>query len=253
MNRNEMLEKVKEQLSRDYNCSIEDFNKEENLITDYKLREGRRNYGDEYSPIKILVFGKKAIICVCEELREWCVEKLLNFSGEWIFSFRVLGALEKKLNDIGDEVDDTHQYYLPKENVEEIKPITKIKWYNQEEIKQFKDDERFNEAFVFDENYPDVLGVAALDEDDNIIGMAGASMDSENMWQIGINVFKGWEGKGIGTNLVYLIKQKILSLEKVPFYGTGQSHVISQNIAIKSGFYPAFSELKARKRKISNK
>lgn len=27
MNRKEMLEKVKEQLSRDYNCSIEDFNK----------------------------------------------------------------------------------------------------------------------------------------------------------------------------------------------------------------------------------
>lgn len=45
------------------------------------------------------------------------------------------------------------------------------------------------------------------------------------------------------------MKQKILSLEKVPFYGTGQSHVISQNIAIKSGFYPAFSELKARKKK----
>ena len=191
MNRKEMLEKVKEQLSRDYNCSIEDFNKEENLITDYKLRKGRRNYGDDDSPIKILVFGKKAVVCVGEELREWCVEKLLNFPGEWIFSFRVLGALEKKLNDIGYEIDDTHQYYLPKENVEEIKPITKIKWYNQEEIKQFKDDERFNEAFVFDENYPDVLGVAALDEDDNIIGMAGASRDSENMWQIGINVFKG--------------------------------------------------------------
>ena len=46
-----MLGKVKEQLSRDYNCSIEDFNNEENLITDYKLRDGRRNYGDEHSTI----------------------------------------------------------------------------------------------------------------------------------------------------------------------------------------------------------
>ena len=42
MNRKEMLGKVKEQLSRDYNCSMRSFNNEENLITDYKVKRWKK-------------------------------------------------------------------------------------------------------------------------------------------------------------------------------------------------------------------
>jgi GNAT superfamily N-acetyltransferase len=87
-----------------------------------------------------------------------------------------------------------------------------------------------------------VLAVAAF-EGDNIIGMAGASADSKTMWQIGINVLSEHRGRGIGTNLVTLLKNEILSRGKVPFYGTVGSHFQSQNIAISSGFFPAWAEL----------
>jgi len=49
--------------------------------------------------------------------------------------------------------------------------------YEYKDIFQFKDDIRFGEAFVFNENYPDMLAVAAL-EGDNIMGIAGASADN---------------------------------------------------------------------------
>ncbi|OPJ56561.1 hypothetical protein [Clostridium oryzae] len=66
-------------------------------------------------------------------------------------------------------------------------PITDVKWYEQADIYQFRNDDRFEEAFAFKESHPDVLAVAALDGD-KIMGMAGASADSSTMWQIGVDV-----------------------------------------------------------------
>ena len=107
---------------------------------------------------------------------------------------------------------------------------------------QFKKDDRFEEAFAFDKNHPDVLAVAAFDGD-NIMGIAGASADSKTMWQIGIDVLHEYRGRGIGTNLVTLLKNEILKRGKIPFYGTVESHIHSQNIAVNAGFFPAWAEL----------
>jgi predicted GNAT family acetyltransferase len=60
------------------------------------------------------------------------------------------------------------------------------------------------------------------------MGMAGASEDSKTLYQIGINVLPKYRGKGIGTNLVALLKQELLKRGKVPFYGTSVSHIISK-------------------------
>lgn len=107
-----------------------------------------------------------------------------------------------------------------------IEPISNVKWYENEDILQFKNDERFREALAFDENHPDVLAVAAFGGG-NIMGMAGASADSKTMWQIGIDVLPGFRGKGAGSNLVKLLKGAVLKKGKVPFYGTVESHVYS--------------------------
>lgn len=59
-----------------------------------------------------------------------------------------------------------------------------IRTYDRGEILQFAGDNRFDEAFCFDEKSPDMLGVQAI-SDGKIIGMAGASADSPLFWQIG--------------------------------------------------------------------
>ena len=158
-----------------------------------------------------------------------------------------LRKIDKKLNEFGYEIDNTHHYYLPKDKEFTNKNNIKLKWYEKDEILQFRDDDRFNEAFAFNKNYPDVLAVAAVDDKDNILGMAGASEDSKIMWQIGINVLEDEKGKGIASFIVQSLKNEILNRGKVPFYGTVESHIISQKVALKSGFYPAFAEVKIRK------
>ena len=121
-----------------------------------------------------------------------------------------------------------------------------LKFYSQKEILQFKGQEAYNEAYAFNERYPDVLGVSASIMG-GILAMAGASKDSKNMWQIGINVCEKAEGMGLGAITTAALKDKIMAMGKVPFYGTAVSHIASQNVARKAGFYPAWAELYSKK------
>lgn len=69
-----------------------------------------------------------------------------------------------------------------------------VKWYEEKETEVFQGDGRFGEALLFDDETPDMLAVCAM-EKDVILGMAGATRDSEQMWQIGVNVTDAGRGK----------------------------------------------------------
>ena len=73
--------------------------------------------------------------------------------------------------------------------------------------------------------------------------MAGASADSKTMYQIGIDIFPEYRSKKVATTLVTLLKEELLRRRIIPFYGTVESHFHSQNVAINSGFFPAWAEL----------
>ncbi len=83
--------------------------------------------------------------------------------------------------------------------------------------------------------------------DGKLLGMAGASADSPDLWQIGIDVLPEARGGGIGVMLVSLLRNEILREGKVPFYGAAVSHAISQSIAVRAGFVPAWAELTTRR------
>lgn len=242
----EILNIAKKQLALDYNCKLSDFEKEGNTITENELLQGRRIYESDNCFLKILCIGGKAIICTDEKIRPWLEERILKLNACWLFDFDKLRAIDNKLKEFGYEIDQTPHFYLPNPVSCEVKPIAAIKWFEKDDILQFKGDSRFEEAFAFDDNYPDVLGAAAFDGN-TIIGMSGASEDSKTLYQIGINVMPEYSGKGIGTNLVTLLKQELLNRGKVPFYGTAESHIISKNIAINSGFFPAWAEMRSKK------
>ncbi|MBU5428270.1 GNAT family N-acetyltransferase [Tissierella pigra] len=244
--KSEILSIAKTQLALDYNCQISDFKKEENIITENKLLEGRRINESDGCFLKIITIGGKAIICADEKIRPWIEEKILKKNALWLFDYGNLRMIDNKLREFGHEIDEMPHFYLPNPVTCEIKPMTTIKWFEKEEILQFKDDSRFEQAFVFDENYPDVLGVAAYDGD-NIMGMAGSSEDSKTLYQIGIDVLPEYRGKGIGTNLVALLKQELLKRGKIPFYGTSVSNINSKNVAINAGFFPVWAEVYSKK------
>ena len=161
-----------------------------------------------------------------------------------------IGAV--KLNELtaeyGYTVMDQHHYYLPtgtpalsNEDIEQMKQQYTLTWYEGDELEQFRGDERFSFALSFSETAPDMLAVTA-EKDGMILGMSGASADSDSMWQIGIDVAKEARGQNIGPFLTILLKEEIIRRGKLPFYGTAESHIQSQRVGLKSGFFPAWWE-----------
>ncbi|SDF17832.1 hypothetical protein SPACI_038720 [Sporomusa acidovorans DSM 3132] len=134
--------------------------------------------------------------------------------------------------------------FLPIGQVKKTGLSCHLKWFEQHEILPLYKAGQFPNALCarFIPERPDVLAVAAYDGS-KIIGMAGASADTPIMWQIGIDVEKNYRGRGVGTYLVTLLKNEIINRGKLPFYGTSLSNLHSWNIAINSGFIPAWLEV----------
>ena len=127
--------------------------------------------------------------------------------------------------------------FLPCRNVE-VEKRFQVKWLYDNEINSFYGNPLFPNAIAFPTPCPvrpDRIVSIAVDGE-NIMGMAGCSEDAPHWQQIGIDVLPEYRSKGIGSYLVTLLKNKIIEMGDIPFYGTATANVQFQNIAINSGF-----------------
>lgn len=229
-----------------------------------EFQKGARIYAGRSSFFRAIICLGQMFICCDEKIYDWVVEQYGKCSPEWFCDFQNLRKLDEKLKECGYQIHDTHVYFLPEaEDALKSDEQRDYVWYEEEEILGFKENNRFTSAICFWEGTPDVLAVAKLREGaleekeddgaDNITkkvfdqsqmrGMAGASSDGAYLWQIGINVDKECAGQGLGYELVRALKEEILRRGKVPFYGTSESHIISQTVGLKAGFVPAWTEV----------
>jgi GNAT superfamily N-acetyltransferase len=177
---------------------------------------------------------------------EWCREKYATTEGAWFMEPPVMKELNRMLEQHGYEIDQLHPFFLSFREGSARTGAYQIRWYRDGEIEVFRGDTRFSNAYSFCPTAPDRIGVGAF-RDGKLLGMAGASADSPDLWQIGIDVLPEARGGGIGVMLVSLLRNEILREGKVPFYGAAVSHAISQSIAVRAGFVPAWAELTTRR------
>ena len=231
------------QLERDYCCGHDEILDTKNHFTEYRPLEFRRRYHEkEECFLKIAVVNGKVLFTGQKEIIDWCRENYADTGSEWFFEAKNMHKLNERLHQDGFQIGMVHPFFIAEEKSEADTSGYEIRWYRDSEIEQFRGDSSFNEAYTFCETAPDIIGVAAV-KDDKILGMAGASMDSPVMWQIGINVDPDTRAKGIGKMLVTLLKNEILERERLPYYGTSMSHIASQRVALGAGFVPAWAEL----------
>ena len=101
--------------------------------------------------------------------------------------------------------------------------------------------EGFHNALGYDVNHPrpDVLAVTAA-RDGRIVGVAGASADCAQMWQVGMDVLPECRHQGVAAYLVNWLTLEILERGFVPYYGTTSSNIASQRVAHRAGYRPAW-------------
>lgn len=74
-----------------------------------------------------------------------------------------------------------------------------------------------------------------------VVGIASASDDCKTMWQIGVDVLLPYRGNGLAAVLVNMLTLEILNRGYIPYYSTDCSNVISQHVAVRAGYIPAWS------------
>lgn len=255
-----MEELLNVQLAKDFCCTPEQVISRENIFTIYRKLEGRRRFQEqEECFLKIACVHNKLLVTGQKEIVEWCENKYRDTNAAWFMEQSALRELEAQLNIYGYQIGSAHPFYIADVRKPRNDDLSKdqsnsyeITWYYDDEIEQFRGDDRFGEAFAFCSDAPDRIGVSA-ERDGVILGMAGASSDSERMWQIGINVMPEARGNQLGVRLVALLRDKLLQNGILPFYGTAMSHIVSQRVAVRSGFVPAWAELYAEKKKKQEK
>lgn len=217
LSKKDVLNYAKEQLAKDYNCQIKDLEQRSNTLSENLLLDGRRVYEGEGAFLKILCFGSCAVFSASETIHPYLKDNYLSRNSSWLFDFENLRAIDKHLSGFGHEIGELSVYYLPNPDREAFIAPFKVKWFEKDDIEQFRADKRFQEAYIFDLDCPDVLGIGAYDEEGQIMGMAGATSDTDNLYQIGIDVIDAYRHRGIGASLVRLLKNELLSRGLVPF------------------------------------
>ncbi|MCQ2527349.1 MAG: GNAT family N-acetyltransferase [Lachnospiraceae bacterium] len=230
------------QLAIDFCTDVDSVLSKENIFTEYKRIEGRRIFQERECFLKVAVVNGKILASGKKNIIEWVRDKYKNGNGAWFMDMECLHELEEGLSNFGCRIGQAHPFYIATNQSDVETKDYDIRFFVGKELEQFRGDERFGEAFIFDVLPKDEIGVGAY-KNGKILGMAGATSDSDMMWQIGINVMPEAEGLGIGTMLVSIIKNEILSRGKLPFYGTSMSHTASQRVALAAGFTPAWAEL----------
>lgn len=251
-------------------------------IVKSKYKEGARVYAGSDSFFWATICMGQLFLSVNEQIYDWAVEEFSDCAPEWFCEYGNLRKIDEKMMEYGRKIGDTHVYFLPGE-VEDggVRsgrqaagecPRT-YQWYEQEEILRFKEGNRFDRAICFSPTQPDVLAVAAMRptaqsesmtqsqtmvqpeesmrpevaekefDQSHMAGMAGISEDGKYLWQIGINVDDDYRGKGLAADLVRTLKEEVIRRGKIPFYGTSESHIISQTVGLKAGFVPAFTSV----------
>lgn len=248
MNKQDVFNIAYEQFAKDFNCDPDCFVKGGVYFSSCADIPGRRRYQPTVEGFRLITTGKTMVIMCEDRYRDFAEKSFKDKSPEWIFEFPNLSLIESELQKNGECIADAHQFYLPFPGSAEPKNSGIVtKFYRGSEIDQFKGDKRFSEAYAFNSDFPDELGVSASIGGE-IIAMAGASRDSEIMYQIGIDVIGASRGSGVASYLTWILKEKLISEGLVPFYGTAVSHFASQNVARRSGFFPAWAEIYSKKK-----
>jgi len=239
----EVLDRAMAQCAIDFNCAAGDFRKEEHVLGAPLNREGRRYLIPGLFFFRMITFGGNAVIAADERIRPWLQDYVQGETGPELFEEPQQRGIDEVLTKFGKPLWSSVHVFLPDLNAHPVAGLAEVRWFEEAEMESLYADERFPNALQYrvKPERPDVLVVAAY-EQGMITGMAGASADSTDMWQIGIDVLPAYRHKGIGWRLVALLKDEILRRGFLPYYSTSQSNIYSQNVARKAGFFPAWAE-----------
>ena len=254
MTKREAFEIVYRQLAAEYSASPDAFTKPgfSAIPAPASLPRGVRGYIRAVPFFMMACTGNSVTVLADKRLLDFLQRLSRDVSDlHRMLEFPAMLRLDAELRKYGYGIWGSEHFFLPGGGLPEV-PMPEgltYQWYDSESIKAFYPNERFRMALgaEYDPLRPDVIAIAAA-AGNEIAGVAGASADTDRMWQVGIDVVEGYRGRGLGAALVSALSRRIIELGRLPYYGTAVGNLHSQAIAVKCGFVPAWAEVSAGKK-----
>lgn len=236
----------------DLSCSPEDFSANHPVVVVSKMDARKKKFMAEINALEFHTYGKNVVASVSEEIKEDVIRFLSDKAPERAFEPAAIIELDRMLNGHGYEVAYMGLNFLPRQEfMTELSCPYETRFLEKGEFEHLYTDE-FSNALCDKRKHLDILCCAAYDGD-NIIGLAGCSMDGEEMWQIGIDVLPECRKQGVASALTSKLALEILRRGKIPFYGCAWANVKSHRNAAKCGFRAAWATLTAKRIKEEEK
>lgn len=245
MTNEEIMQIALSQSAEDMNCKPEDFLKSKNIVNISKENPRARSYVPLPLECDLVSYGNNVVAQVSPRMKTDVRKYIDKFGSVHSFEAPGINDLNKRLEKFNYKVCFMAEYFLP--DMTKLTALScgyEIRVLYPEDFAAYYNG-KWPNALRIDKKELDVLAVGAFDSK-KLIGLAGASADCENMFQIGIDVAEKYRRKGIASALTSRLALEILALGKVPFYCAAWANIKSVRNAIKSGFRPAWVELTAR-------
>lgn len=250
--RGNALEIVRRVLAADFACPEGAFSSGQLVVSSADAREGGRRYPRPEKPLRIATMGASMVVHCHPERAAWVEANLRRLSRDRVFSPDTIVLLARHLHDDGLELEGPNPNYVcsaadlrfsdPPDGVE-------IALVGETAIRSLYQHEGFPNALSYgtDSLVPDMLATVATRADE-VLGIAGASADSDSMWQIGVDVEPQARSNGIGRALVSRLTREVLKTGRLPYYAHNISNVTSGALAMSVGYRLAWVELYGRDR-----
>lgn len=243
-----MISVLKEQLAIDLNCAKEDFDREKNIVKMLSHNCLKRRNISEELVLFMACFGKSTVAAVNDELKEFMTGYIEDIEGFRCFDMP-LHVLEDELKRHDGIVSEMEEFYLlDSGEIQQVNPTFDIEILEGKAIEKLYHDPRFHMAMGYSQESDrrDMLAVVAYEKGE-ILGVAAASNDTDEIWQIGIDVIPEKQKQHVATDIVRIISNEVLKRNKIPYYGTAWSNIASKRVAINAGYKPVWVEMKAMK------
>ena len=252
MTNQEILSIAMQQSAIDLNCKADDFLQNKNKIVISQKNEAARRYLELPFVCNLVSYGNNVVASVQKEYEDLVREYIEKYPVEHCFETPNIHALNDTFEKHDMRVCFMAEYFLPDVTLlKEIDCGYELQILEQKDFADLYVDEWSN-ALCADRKHLDVLGVGAYDAG-KLIGLAACSADCDTMWQIGVDVLVEYRRQGIASALTSRLAIEILDRGRVPFYCAAWCNVRSVRNAIRSGFRPAWVEMTAKTREITDK
>jgi GNAT superfamily N-acetyltransferase len=245
MTNNDILKIAMRQSSYDLGCDESDFTDSKNKVVLSVPNGKAHKYLSLPFFCNLVSYGNNIVASVAPEFAEAARSYIDKYPMEHCFETPNMNVFSEMLRPYGHGVCFMAEYFLPDLHALHKLPCPyPTKLLIPSDFKELYLPEWSN-ALCEKRKELDMIGVGAFDGE-KLIGLAGASADCEEMWQIGIDILPEYRKMGIASALTSQLALEILARGKVPFYCAAWSNIPSVRNAIKSGFRPAWVEMTAK-------